>query len=103
MMKNIINNQFNFDGIDDEDEVESNDENEIDSYTAFKELEADNEDLDQNDPKIYEGNLIDQKSKIYIENYFKEEFKNQGISDVDVIDFSNFKLSNDKQYTKTLN
>ena len=103
MMKNIINNQFYFDGIDDEDEVGSNDENEIDSYTAFKEFEADNEDLDQNDPKIYEGNLIDQKSKIYIENYFKEEFKNQGISDVDVIDFSNFKLSNDKQYTKTLN
>ena len=100
MIKNIKNNQSNLNGIDgvDEEDVDP----EIDSYTALKESEADNEDLDQNDPKIFEGNLIDQKSKTYIENYFKNEFEKEGISDVEVIDFSKFKLSNVKQFEKTL-
>ena len=103
MIQNIKNNQSSLNGFDDEEEeCDSSNEKENDSYTALKELEADNEDLDQNDPKIYEGNIIDQKSKIYIKNYFKEEFKNQGIPDVEVIDFSNFKLSNDKQFSKTM-
>jgi hypothetical protein len=61
--------------IEDEDDEEQETDSETDSYERFKEakellMQEKRKDLDQEDPKIFEGNIIDKKSKEFmISNY----------------------------------
>lgn len=106
MIENITKNQLsNMNDSDFEDNDEPKDgfnENEIDAYSFVEELKDEHIDLDNSDPKVFEGNIIDQKSKTYIKQYFSDYFKRNNINEFDVIDFSAFKLNNNQQFTKTL-
>lgn len=75
--------------IDNEDE-DSQDEYEFDNYEYKKE----NEDLNINDPKVFEGNLIDKESKKFIKSQFSMCRK--------IYDFDEFNLSNDESFIKTM-
>lgn len=76
----------------DNEEDEYQDENEFDSYEYKKENIG--EDLDRNDPKIFEGNLIDKESKKFIKAQFSMCRK--------IYDFDEFILSNDEAFIKTM-
>lgn len=102
IIKNITNNQLSNMNDFDLDYDESFDENEIDAYSFIDELKADNVDLDKNDPKVFEGNLIDQESKSCIKKHFTKYFKQNDIDKFEIIDFSELKLNNNEQFAKTI-
>lgn len=83
--------KINIDEDDDEDINDfNNDDNEFDSYEYFKELKEEMGDIDENNAKILEGKIIDEKTKQFIiENYNDGQFI--------IIDFD------DKKYTNTNN
>ena len=102
MIMNIANNQLsNINDLDLNDDESSN-ENEIDTYSFINELRADNIDLDKNDPKVFEGNIIDQESKTYIKQYFINYFKQNNIDKFEIIDFSELRLNNNEHFKKTI-
>ena len=82
--KNAIN-------IDHEEEEDENWNREFDVY----EYKQTSEDLDINDPKIHEGNIIDKESKKYIKAQFSACRK--------IYDFDELNLSNDDAFEKTMN
>lgn len=54
---------------DDEDE---NEEDIVDRYELYKEMLLNNEDIDKNNPRLIEGNIIDCKSREFIMNQFRD-------------------------------
>ena len=73
-----------------EDETIIESESEFDSLEFYKEQLEINKDIDKNDPRISEGNIIDKKSKDYI----KEEYKDiKNILDIDYSYGSNEELN----------
>ena len=99
--KNQLSNMNDFD-LEDEDLKVYDNENEIDVYSFVEELKDDHIDLDNSNPKVFEGNIIDKKSKAYIKQYFIDYFRKNNINKFDVIDFSTFKLNNNQQFIKTM-
>ncbi len=103
ILTNIQNSSLIFDDFDIDDEKNlDGEESEIDTYSLINEMKADGVDLDENDPKVFEGNIIDQKSKLYIEKYFVDYFNQKDINNIDIIDFSKLKLNNEQQFAKTM-
>ncbi len=101
-LTNIQNSSLIFDSSDDDQKNLDTEESEIDTYSLINEMKADGVDLDKNDPKVFEGNIIDQKSKLYIEKCFADYFKQKNINKFDIIDFSKLKLNNEQQFAKTM-
>lgn len=99
--KNQSSNMNDFD-LEDENQKAYDNENEIDVYSFVEELKDDHIDLDNSNPKIFEGNIIDKKSKEYIKQYFADYFKKNNIHEFNVVDFSTFKLNNKQQFIKTM-
>ena len=100
--KNQLSNINDFDFEDDDESQKYVNEKEIDVYSLVEELKDEHIDLDNSDPKVFEGNIIDQKSKAHIKKYFSDYFKRNNINEFDVIDFSKFKLNNNQQFAKTM-
>ena len=73
---------------------------EFDVLDFFKEQKDEQkfEDMNLNDPKIYEGNLIDQKAKKFIVNEFFKDIN------VEIVDFDDYKkiYNLEQQYNKTI-
>lgn len=57
---------------DEDDDEDENDGHEFDAYEYYKELKDQLKDIDKNDPKIFEGIIIDKKSREFIVDEFKE-------------------------------
>lgn len=79
-----------FDIEDIDDEYDSNEDSSNDSYDIYKEKLDDKnfvkaKDLDENDPKIIEGQIIDQKAKEFI----KKSFNNLNCVDFDSPEYKN--------------
>jgi hypothetical protein len=75
--------------VDDEGE----DDIKYDPLTIFKDAKESSEDIDQTDPKIFEGNLIDKECRKYIALQYR---------DCKVIDFDNEHINNKQSFEKTL-
>lgn len=71
--------------------MDENDENELeyDSYEIYCQAKENNEKIDDNNPKIFEGKIIDNKSKSFIKNKFNKISK--------FIDFESEEYKNIKQ------
>ncbi|MCV3743352.1 DUF2779 domain-containing protein [Ureaplasma sp. ES3154-GEN] len=93
-MHQAKNEQFLFDQED--DELDDNELEEVDNYSYYKEFLDQNSNIDQDDPKIAEGIILDQKSQEHIVKSYPE-IKN--ILDCDAI-FAHLKMQD--RYQKTL-
>lgn len=66
--------------------LHSNDEEqeedlEIDSFEIYKELLEENQNIDQDNPLMIEGNIIDKNSRAYIEGLYDEDFESIDLDD----------------------
>lgn len=92
------NKILNLDDIDDEDE-ESNET--IDSYSLYREMICNKENIDKNNYLIIEGLMIDKISKKYIIDYFKKEYANLLKFNFNIFDFDEQNISIEQNIEKT--
>lgn len=82
---------------DEYDDFDFSDENEFDSYSTYYEILSECiVDMDENDPKIIEGKLIDCESKKTIEQYFNRDKSYQ------VFNLFDLGKDNDSRFKKTI-
>lgn len=85
-----------------EEDIEDTDfdeEGEYDSYEYYLELKEANENIDDKNPLICEGRIIDQKSKMFIELTYEEI---PMVVDFDSIEYKNFSIEQIAEITEKL-
>lgn len=95
-IQSFIDNHLNSDHYFDENDDEFEDEKEFDSKEYVDEMKINNEKLDENDPKVIEGIIIDQKSRDFI----KRKYSEYEFIDFDIMFNKNNNF--DDQYHKTI-
>lgn len=99
--QNAKKNNYIDDNIDELDDNNNEDE-EIDDYVIYRENLFNNQSNTNSidDPQLISGQIIDQKSKEAIKNFFKKEYKNKNFF---CHDFDDEKITLEDNFKKTLN